>query len=880
MDFKKIEGRWQRRWQKMALYRARDFDRRRKKFYVLVEFPYPSGSGLHVGHAFTMTGADVYARKKRMEGYNVLFPMGWDAFGLPTENYAIKTGIHPIKVTQKNTATFRRQMKRMAFSFDWSREIDTSDPRYYRWTQWIFLQLFKHGLAYKEKMPINWCPSCRIGLANEEVINGKCERCGTPVERREISQWIVQITKYAERLLAGLEKTKFIEKVKAAQINWIGRSEGAKVRFSLPDIGREIEVFTTRPDTLWGVTFMVLAPEHPLVGEILDKQAGLQEKMGLTRERLQKISDYVAQARRKSDLERTELAKEKTGVFSGLYALNPVNGKKIPVWISDFVLISYGTGAIMAVPAHDQRDWQFAQKYHLPIVPVIKPAEEWDFNRAAYTAVEEGKMVNSGFLNGLAPREAIKKMTRWLEKEGKGEKAVSYHLRDWIFSRQHYWGEPMPMIYCATCAKKGVVWWGTATGKSFLQEKSERQITDNGSPAASQVDSWLEKHGIPKQNVVGWFPLADDQLPLELPNVERYQPTTTGESPLAAVKDWVVSKCPHCGQPARRETDTMPNWAGSDWYFLAYIFAKKLGQQRWRGGNIFRESQKLLQYWLPVDVYIGGDEHNTLHLLYSRFIYQFLWDIGAVPREYPEPYYRRISHGVILGPDGRRMSKSRGNVVNPSEVADKCGVDALRTYLMFIGPFEGTMVWNDNALRGVGRFLERFEKFIREQMKRRGKTSVAARAAVHRLVAKVGRDIDNFSFNTAVAALMEFLNTANNQEWRLDRQELKVLLQLLAPFAPYLTEELWHQLGEKKSIHWASWPQVEEKYLHEEQKTVVIQVNGKLRATLNLAAAAAVKKEEVITRARQSPRVAKYLAAGQIKRTIFIPGRLVNFVVG
>ncbi len=856
--FRQIEKKWQERWEKAGWYPAVDFDKKRKKLYVLVEFPYPSGSGLHAGHAFSMTGADVYARKKRMEGYNVLFPMGWDAFGLPTENYAIKTGIHPAKVTAQNTATFRQQMKRMAFSFDWRREINTTDPKYYRWTQWVFLQLFKYGLAYKKKMPINWCPSCKIGLANEEVVNGRCERCGTPVERRELDQWVVSITRYADRLLAGLETTDFVAKVKAAQINWIGKSEGAKIRFPIADREDFLEVFTTRPDTLWGATFMVIAPEHPLVEKI---------------RKIKEIEAYVKQARQKSDLERTDLAREKTGVFSGFYAINPATGKKIPIWISDFVLASYGTGAIMAVPAHDERDHAFAKKYGLPIIPVIQPRQKWDFAKAAYTDVEHGQMINSGPLNGLKPNVAIKKAIAWLEKKGIGEKAVSYHLRDWIFSRQHYWGEPIPMVYCPACAEKGISWWETQEGKAFL-EKFQAPSSKFRIPNSNDQDS--------KQSLAGWFPMAEKDLPLKLPQVERYEPTGTGESPLAAIKGWVATRCLNCGQPARRETDTMPNWAGSDWYYLAYPLAKAISEYdpRQEEKDIFSAHRDLLEYWLPVDVYIGGDEHNTLHLLYSRFIYQFLWDIGVMPRRYPEPYQRRISHGVILGPDGRRMSKSRGNVIIPDKVADKYGVDALRTYLMFMGPFTATMAWNENGLRGIARFLDRWQDYFLRQIKHPASDSQPeAKAALNRLVAKVGADIDRFAYNTALAAMMEFLNASLAEKWRWSRKDISVLIRLLAPFAPYLAEELWEKLGEEGSVHWAPWPKVERRYLQNEMKTVAVQVNGKLRATLELTAEEAKDQEKVVALVKKDPRVAKYLASGQSKKTIFVPGKIVNFVV-
>ena len=822
-DFKKQEKKWQGVWEKEGWYKAVDFDEKKKKKYVLVEFPYPSGEGLHVGHAFSMTGADVYARFNRMSGFNTLFPMGWDAFGLPTENYAIKTGIQPQLATKNNTDNFRRQMKKLAFSFDWEREVNTTDPDYYAWTQWIFIQLFKKGLAYKEEKPINWCPSCKIGLANEEVINGKCERCGADAFKKNLSQWIVKITDYADRLISGLDKTAFIPKVKAAQINWIGKSEGARVKFKLQGAfkGKSLEVFTTRPDTLWGATFIVVAPEHWLA----QKLKGSNEK----------IRKYIRTAQKKSDLERAELEKEKTGVFSGVYALNPVNNKKIPVWISDFVLISYGTGAIMAVPAHDFRDHAFAQKHELPILPVVKPRKKWDFSKEPYVDMDKGEMINSDFINGLRPKEAIAKTLAFLVKEKAGKKATDYHLRDWIFSRQHYWGEPIPMINCRKC---------------------------------------------------GWQPVEEKDLPIKLPEVKKYEPTDTGESPLANIKDWVETTCPKCKGKAKRETDTMPNWAGSDWYYLAYCFANKLRAKSFKlkakklkignSQNIFSESKDILSYWLPVDIYLGGDEHNTLHLLYSRFIYQFLWDLGLMPKSIPEPYYWRLSHGVILGMDGSRMSKSHGNVVEPDKLWGKYGVDTLRTYMMFMGPFEGTIAWNDNAFKGVVRFLDRFYSFILES---KGKGNRQVKFALNRLVKKVTTDLSTCQFNTSIAALMEFLNQAEKEDWQLSGEEKKTLIKLLAPFAPYLTEELWEEVGGKGRVHWAAWPKVEDKYLAEERVNIIIQVNGKLRGTIKLKAESLKLKAEVEEQAKKELKVAKYLKGKKILRTVFVPGRLINFVV-
>ncbi|MFH1601477.1 MAG: leucine--tRNA ligase [Candidatus Shapirobacteria bacterium] len=896
-DFKKQENKWQVVWEKQGWYRAKDFEKRKKKKYVLVEFPYPSGEGLHIGHAFSMTGADIYARFCRMSGFNVLFPMGWDAFGLPTENYAIKTGISPQKATKKNTDNFRRQMKKLAFSFDWSREINTTDPDYYRWTQWIFIQLFKKGLAYKEEKPINWCPSCRIGLANEEVIDSKCERCGAQTLKKNINQWIVKITDYAERLISGLEETTFVSKVKAAQINWIGRSEGARVKFKLsqdsvsilrcssrsggtPKIETSsafLEVFTTRPDTLWGATFMVLSPEHRLVAEILNSKseapaspAGGPNKSKISNSNIEEIKKYVNRARRKTDLERAELEKEKTGVFTGIYALNPANNEKIPVWVSDFVLSTYGTGAIMAVPAHDQRDFAFAKKYNLPIIPVIKPPKKWDFGKEPYVDVDRGAMINSGPINGLAPKEAIKKTLNILEKKEAGKKAIDYHLRDWIFSRQHYWGEPIPMTYCARC---------------------------------------------------GWQPVKESDLPVELPKVKKYEPTKTGESPLANIRDWVNVTCPVCGGKAERETDTMPNWAGSDWYYLAYCFAGKLGNYKLQipktkqitnsnnqklksldtcnlelgnSQNIFESSKDVLSHWLPVDVYVGGDEHNTLHLLYSRFIYQFLRDLGVVPKSIPEPYYWRLSHGVILGADGSRMSKSRGNIVEPDKLWEKYGVDALRTYMMFMGPFEGTIVWNDNALKGVVRFLDRFYDFVITPEVGLDSSRAASSpgtpevgldssgvevVAINKLVNKVSRDLSSFQFNTAIAAMMEWLNQAEKEAWQLKDEEKRILIQLIAPFAPYTSEDLWENLGGKGSVHWSKWPEVEKKALREEEVVIAVQVNGKLRATIQLKTKSLKLKARIEEKAKKEEKVAKYLKGKKIIKTIYIPGRLINFVV-
>ncbi len=804
MDFKEVETKWLKKWEEQGdLYVADSGDGEKK--YILNEFPYPSGSGLHIGHVFSFTGGDIYARFKRMQGYKVLFPMGWDAFGLPTENYAIKTGRKPQEISQENINHFREQMKRLAFSFDWSREVNTADPNYYKWTQWIFIQLFKRGLAYKQEMPINWCPGCKIGLANEEVVDGKCERCGHITERRNISQWVIKITKYADRLLKGLEKTDFINKVKQSQINWIGKSEGAKIRFKIitPSIEEEVaedwrgfnlEAFTTRPDTLPGVTFMVIAPEHELVKKLIKGQVIDEIKK-------REIRDYVKNSRKKSDLERTELNKEKTGVFTGLHAINPWNKEKIPVWISDFVLSSYGSGAVMSVPAHDERDHEFAVKFGLKIIPVIEK-KDWDFNKKALTEIDN--------------KEGIKEMLLWIKKEGVGEKSVSYHLRDWIFSRQHYWGEPIPMVYC---------------------EKD------------------------------GWQPVEENDLPVMLPEIEKYEPTDDGQSPLSKVKEFVNTRCPVCGGKAKRESDTMPNWAGSDWYFLRYIDPNN---------DIEISSKEKLEKWLPVDFYIGGDEHNTLHLLYSRFIYQFLYDLGVVPSEYPEPYVKRVSHGVILGMDGQRMSKSRGNVVVPESVAERYGVDVLRLYLMFMGPFESTMAWNENTLIGVKRFLERFEKYIKEEAEKGVKRSnVESMSILHKSIADISRDLEELSFNTAIAKLMKAINNLGD----LDRDGIKDLIKLIAPMAPYTAEELWFELGEKQSVHKESWPKYNEKYLIEEKINVPIAINGKVRKVISVSKNKVDNKDEMLNQAMEDKKIKELIEGREIVKQVYVSGKMLNLVL-
>ena len=767
-DFKEIENKWTGKYVGFQGFHGVDFDSKEKK-YILVEFPYPSGEGLHVGHVFSMTGTDVFARFHRMNGKNVMLPMGYDAFGLPAENYAIKTGINPMITTKKVTEKIREQMNRMGFSFDWEREVNTTDPDYYKWTQWIFIKLFEKGLAEKQEMPINWCPSCKIGLANEEVVDGKCERCGAETEKRVLSQWVVKITAYAERLLDGLKDTNFIDKVRAAQTNWIDKKVGAKIKFDVKDSDQKLEVFTTRPDTLEGVTFMVIAPEHKLVSGLMGDEA---------------VKKYVIDTRKKSEMERTELSKEKTGVFSGLYAINPVTGKEIPIWIADYVLISYGTGAIMAVPSHDERDEAFANKYSLEINREYVPAES---------------------------------MINLIVEKGVGEKAVNYHLRDWIFSRQHYWGEPIPMVNCSKC---------------------------------------------------GWVSVPEDQLPVRLPEVEKYLPTDTGESPLAAINDWVKTVCPKCGGEAKRETDTMPNWAGSDWYFLRYCDSQN--------DNALADLEKM-KYWLPVDVYVGGDEHNTLHLLYSRFIYQFLWDLGAVPSEHPEPYDKRMSHGVILGPDGNRMSKSHGNVIAPDAMADLYGADALRTYMMFMGPFDATMAWNERSLVGVKRFIDRLYTYVKENAGKNQNTSTDGLRLVHKLVKGVSEDIAEFKYNTAIAKMMEAVNDLTKNNIQLADNELKMMVLVLAPFAPFVTEEMWSVLGGEFSVHVATWPLFEESYLISDLITLSVQINGKLRGTVEVSPEASEEVVRVI--AENQEKVSKYLSLGKIVKVIYIKGKTINYVV-
>ena len=796
---KEIEQKWQKIWDDEKAFAASD-DYSKPKYYALVEFPYPSGQGLHVGHPRPYTALDIVARKRRMEGYNVLYPMGWDAFGLPTENYAIKNHIHPKIVTKNNVHRFKEQLHSLGYSFDWDREINTTDPEYYKWTQWIFLKLFKAGLAYKAEMPINWCTSCKVGLANEEVVNGHCERCGAEVIRKVKSQWMLKITEYADKLLEGLDHVDYIERVKVSQKNWIGRSTGAEVDFPIAGKEDKLRIYTTRPDTLFGVTYMVISPEHPYI-----------EKFASEIKNLDEVKAYQEQAARKSDFERSELAKEKTGVkIDGLTAVNPVNGKEIPIWVSDYVLMSYGTGAIMAVPAHDERDWEFAKKFNMPIIQVVESSEgPVDVNEAAFVDVATGKLVNSGFLNGMEVAEAKKAIIEYLEKENIGTQKTNYKLRDWVFSRQRYWGEPIPIVYCEKC---------------------------------------------------GYVPLPEDQLPLELPDVESYMPTDNGESPLAAMRSWVETTCPCCGGPAERETDTMPQWAGSSWYFLRYTDPHNTEALA---------SPEALKYWMPVDWYNGGMEHTTLHLLYSRFWHRFLYDEKVVPC--PEPYQKRTSHGMILGENGEKMSKSRGNVVNPDDIVNEFGADTLRTYEMFIGAFELSAAWSNEGVKGCRRFLERVWK-LQEIVTDETGYSKELETRMHQTIKKVSSDFETLKYNTAIAAMMSLINDFY-KAGKVTRDEFKTLLILLNPVAPHMTEELWQIMNYGGRLYQTSWPTYEEAKTVESEVEIAVQVNGKVRATIKIAAD--ISKEDAIAAGKAA--VADKLT-GQIVKEIYVPGRLVNIV--
>ena len=798
-NHKPIEGKWQKIWEDKGVFHAED-NSEKEKFYALIEFPYPSGQGLHVGHPRPYTALDTVARKRRLQGYNVLYPIGWDAFGLPTENYAIKNHIHPEIVTKQNIARFKKQIQSLGISFDWSREINTTDPDYYKWTKWIFIQLFKHGLAYKKEMNVNWCTSCKCVLANEEVVNGVCERCGSEVVHKVKSQWMLKITAYADRLINDLDLVNYPERVKAQQKNWIGRSTGAEVDFKTTT-GDTLTIYTTRADTLYGATYMVISPEHPLIEKWADKLSNIDA-----------IREYQAAAARKSDFERTEVAKDKTGVLvEGVKAINPVNNKEIPIFISDYVLVSYGTGAIMAVPAHDTRDWEFAKKFDLPIIEVVKGG---NVQEEAYTDCATGIMVNSGMLDGLTVDEAKKKIISWLESEGKGHSKVNYKLRDWVFSRQRYWGEPIPIVHCDKC---------------------------------------------------GYVPIDESELPLRLPMVESYEPTDNGESPLAKMTDWLETTCPCCGGKAMRETDTMPQWAGSSWYFLRYMDPHN---------DKALASKEAIKYWSPVDWYNGGMEHTTLHLLYSRFWHKFLYDIGVVNT--PEPYAKRTSHGMILGENGEKMSKSRGNVVNPDEIVDEYGADTLRLYEMFIGDFEKAAPWSQSSIRGCRRFIERYYN-LQTILNNADGIRPELESSFHKAIKKVGDDIENIKFNTAIATLMALINdiTATGA---ITKEELRIFTILLNPFAPHVTEEVFEmcKLGDG-IVAEQKWPEYDEAKCKDETIEIVVQVNGKIKTKLNIPVES--EKNAVLDMAKADANVAKAIENMNIIKEIYVPNKLVNLVV-
>ena len=798
-NFKKIEKKWQDKWDKEGTFNAKD-DYTMKKWYGLIEFPYPSGQGLHVGHPRSYTALDIIARKRRLQGYNVLFPIGFDAFGLPAENYAIKTNVHPKITTAQNIAHFTEQLKSLGFSFDWSRKIDTTDPEYYKWTQWIFIQLYKHGLAYKTTMPINFCTGCKVGLANEEVVNGVCERCGSPVVQKEKSEWMLKITDYAQKLIDDLDDVDFLEKIKVQQKNWIGRSEGAEVNFKITNMDKNLTVYTTRPDTLFGATYMVISPEHPILKELEDRIENLDE-----------VKEYQKQASLKSAFERSELNKEKTGVeIKGITAINPLTNKEIPIWISDYVLITYGTGAIMAVPAHDTRDYEFAKKFNLPIVQVVD-GKNVDLSKEAFTDVATGKLINSDFLNGLEVSEAKKTVIKYLEDNHIGTKKVNYKLRDWVFSRQRYWGEPIPMVYCEDC---------------------------------------------------GWVPLDEKDLPLKLPEVEEFTPGENGESPLAKQTDWINTTCPHCGKPAKRETDTMPQWAGSSWYFLRYMDPhndKELA------------SKEALEYWSPVDWYNGGMEHTTLHLLYSRFWHKFLYDIGVVPTK--EPYQKRTSHGMILGTNGEKMSKSKGNVINPDDIVNEFGADTFRVYEMFMGPFDQVAAWSMESIRGCGKFLDRVWNM--QNMLVDGDTySKEAEKMMHKAIKKVSQDIEDMKFNTSVSTFMTMVNEFYKLG-KINKAEFKTFLTLLNPFAPHITEELNKIAGFDADVSTYSWPEYDEDKTVDDEITLPIQFNGKLKATITIS----VDEDESSVKEKVHNAIDSKLDGKTIVKEIYVKNKIYNVVV-
>lgn len=802
-NFKDIEKKWQEKWYSEGTFNAKD-DHTMKKWYGLIEFPYPSGQGLHVGHPRSYTALDIIARKRRMQGYNVLFPIGFDAFGLPAENYAIKNHIHPKITTEKNINHFKEQLKSIGFSFDWSREINTTDPNYYKWTQWIFIQLYKHGLAYKTTMPINFCTGCKVGLANEEVVNGVCERCGSPVVQKEKSQWMLKITEYAQRLIDDLDDVDYLDKIKAQQRNWIGRSEGAEVEFKISGTDKTLTVYTTRPDTLFGATYMVVAPEHHIIEELKDQITNMDD-----------INDYKYKASLKSDFERAELNKEKTGCeIKGIKAINPLTGKEIPIWISDYVLITYGTGAIMAVPAHDTRDHDFAKKFNLPIIQVIKSnsGEEVDIEKEAFTDVATGVLINSGFLNDLSVTDAKKKVIEYLEENKIGEKKVNYKLRDWVFSRQRYWGEPIPMVHCDKC---------------------------------------------------GWVPIDEKDLPLRLPDIEDYEPGENGESPLAKHTEWINTTCPHCGGHATRETDTMPQWAGSSWYYLRYMDPHN---------NTALASKEALKYWSPVDWYNGGMEHTTLHLLYSRFWHKFLYDIGVVPTK--EPYQKRTSHGMILGGNGEKMSKSKGNVINPDDIVEEFGADAFRVYEMFMGPFDQTAPWSMESIRGCAKFLDRVWN-LQTLLVDGNEYSAKFEKMMHRTIKKVSYDIEDMKFNTAVSTLMTMVNEFYKVK-AINKAEFKTLLQLLNPFAPHMTEELLHTvLDEKEDFAYMKWPEYDEAKTIADEITLPIQFNGKLKGTVQIN----LDEDESSVKEKVHNVIDSKLEGKTIVKEIYVRNKIYNIVV-
>lgn len=798
-NFKAIEKKWQDKWEETGAFHA-ETNSKKPKYYTMIEFPYPSGAGLHVGHPRSYTALDIIARKRRMEGYNVLYPIGWDAFGLPTENFAIKNKVHPKIVTAKNIANFTRQLKMLGFSFDWSREINTTDPSYYKWTQWIFLQLFKHGLAYKQEMPINWCTGCKVGLSNEEVVNGVCERCGSEVVQKRKSQWMLKITEYAQRLIDDLDDVNYLEKIKTQQKNWIGRSEGAEVKFKL-STGDEMIVYTTRADTLFGATYTVMSPEHPLIEKMKDSITNYDE-----------VLVYKTEAAKKSEFERTELAKEKTGVkLEGIYAVNPANGAKLPVFISDYVLVTYGTGAIMAVPAHDSRDWDFAKKFNLPIIEVVSGGK--NVQEEAYTDVYKGNMVNSEFLNGLPVKEAIPTMIEWLEKQGLGKRKVNFKLRDWVFSRQRYWGEPIPLVHCDKC---------------------------------------------------GWVPIPESELPLELPEIETFEPGENGESPLAKAYDWIETTCPCCGGKAQRETDTMPQWAGSSWYFLRYMDPHN---------DEALASKEALEYWSPVDWYNGGMEHTTLHLLYSRFWHKFLYDIGVVPTK--EPYMKRTSHGMILGENNEKMSKSRGNVVNPDEVVEEFGADAFRTYEMFIGAFDQSTPWSQQGLKGCYKFLERVWNLQSIVNDEEG-YSADLEKNMNKAIKKVGEDFERMKFNTAIATMMSLVNDFS-KKGSVTKGEYKTLITLLNPVAPHMTEELWLTYGNGELLSLQPWPKYDEGKTVDDEIEIVVQINGKIKDKLMIPAG--LDKDGTQEAAMNTEKIKGLIEGKNVVKVIAVPGKLVNIVV-